>query len=213
MPRRPRLIVEDWPLHVVHRGHNKQSIFRSDDDRWKYLHDLRKSKVASHTEIHAYVLMGNHVHLLVTPRNTDSIAQLFQSMGRRYARFFNDKYQRKGALWESRYKSCLIESDRYLLACYRYIEMNPVRAGIVNHPGAYPWSSYHHNARGRLNNIISEHKNYDALGSDPERRQFAYQRLFTLPSGHTELASLRDGINHTGYCGSDGFVRKILQRR
>lgn len=215
MARKPRIIIEGWPLHVVQRGHDKQPVFFCDDDYWKYLNDLKKAKSEAGIDIHAYVLMTNHIHLLVTPKDKDSTSLLFQSLGRRYARYINDKYRRHGALWESRYKSCLIDKDSYLLGCSRYIEMNPVRAKMVNHPAAYPWSSYHHNARGKTNDLIVEHNSYKGLGSNPERRREAYQKLFVLPNDNAELEQLRTGINHSGYCGNDRFresIEKMLGR-
>jgi len=209
MARKPRIIIEGWPLHVVQRGHDKQPVFFCDDDYWKYINDLHKAKSENSVAIHAYVLMTNHVHMLITPETKKSVSSLFQNLGRRYARYVNDRYRRRGALWESRYKSCLIDQDSYLLGCSRYIEMNPVRANMVNHPAAYRWSSYQHNACGKLNDLIEEHPTYLGLGSDADKRRQAYQKMFTSPNQNREIEQLRFGLSKAGFCGNDKFQEAI----
>jgi putative transposase len=142
MPRLPRYALVDVPQHVIQRGHNRQPVFFHQDDYSLYLQCLHDAAATYHSVIHAYVLMTNHVHVLMTPHQTDSLAKVMQSLGRRYVQYINTTYHRTGTLWEGRYRASLVEAEGYLLACYRYIELNPVRAGMVPKPAAYPWSSY-----------------------------------------------------------------------
>ena len=149
MPRQLRYNLPGIPQHVIQRGNNRQATFFSDEDYMRYLADLKSACDQHQCEVHAYVLMTNHVHLLMTPHNGDGIAKTMQSLGRRYVVYINQTYRRTGTLWEGRYKAALIDSENYLLTCYRYIELNPVRAeGMVDHPGKYRWSSYRANALG-----------------------------------------------------------------
>jgi putative transposase len=160
--------------------------------------------------------MTNHVHLLVTPENIDSIGKTMQSTGCRYVHYFNAAYQRTGTLWEGRYKSLLIDSETYLFTCQRYIEMNPVRAGMVKHPGCYPWSSYRHNVMGVIDPLVSEHPLYQSLGSESAIRQSAYRSVFDLPSNEEEINRIRLLTNQEWVLGSEQFkflVRQKLNRR
>ena len=160
MPRRPRLYLPDQPQHVVVRGHNRDPILaRHEDFRFLY-RCLREAAATGMLSVHAWVFMHNHIHLLVTPENEKSLPRTMQSVGRRYAQYFNRTYHRSGALWEGRYKSALVDTDRYLLACYRYIELNPVRAGIVRKPEDYPYSSYHANGLGKTDRLVTPHQVY-----------------------------------------------------
>ncbi len=160
MPRRPRLYLPNQPQHVVVRGHNRDPVLaRPEDFRFLYT-CLRDTKEANGLAVHAWVFMHNHIHLLVTPADEHSLPRTMQSLGRRYAQYFNRTYHRSGSLWEGRYKSSLVDTERYLLACYRYIELNPVRAGIARRPEDYPYSSYHANALGKTDKLITPHAVY-----------------------------------------------------
>ena len=142
MPRRARLSIPGIPWHIIQRGNNRRACFYSPKDHQYYLTTLAEQALQHDCLIHAYVLMTNHVHLLITPARKESAAKLMKHLGQRHAQYINRSYQQSGTLWEGRFKSCLTQEDAYVLACYRYIEMNPVRATMVNHPGDYPWSSY-----------------------------------------------------------------------
>ena len=158
MPRKPRLYLPDQPQHVVVRGHNRDPVLAREDD-FRYLYKcLRDAAHQYGLAIHAWVFMHNHLHLLVTPDNKQSLPKTMQSVGRRYAQYFNRSYHRSGALWEGRYKCSLVDTERYLLECYRYIELNPVRAGIVKRPEDYAYSSYHANALGKVDVMLTPHR-------------------------------------------------------
>lgn len=181
MARQPRIVVPNLPLHVMHRGNNRQDVFENHADMYRIKKDIRKSLEKSACSLHAYVIMSNHLHLLVTPPARESIAIFMQSMANRYVRYFNSKRGRSGTIWEGRYKSCLVDSDNYLFAVYRYIEMNPLRAGIVTNLGDFRWSSYHHNVCGKVDDMLTEHELYMDLGGDVQTRCTNYQALFNAP--------------------------------
>ncbi len=177
MARLPRLTLPGYPHHVIQRGNNRQPIFRSAADR-EYLLDLlydnaRKFDVA----VHSYVLMDNHFHLLVTPRTDKGLPAMMQAVGRSYVRYFNDLHERSGTLWEGRYRSTLIQTDRYMLACMAYIDLNPVRAGMVGEAADYPWSSYGHYSGVRNDRLVTPHPLYWTLGNTPFAREAAYAEL------------------------------------
>ena len=148
MARLPRFVIPGQPQHVIVRGNNREPIFYADEDYRFYLEKLQEACQKHACDVHAYVLMTNHVHLLLTPQREDSLSKVIQMLGRYYVQYFNYTYKRTGTLWEGRYKATLIDSEVYALVCYRYIELNPVRAEMVGHPAAYPWSSYPYNALG-----------------------------------------------------------------
>jgi len=154
MARLPRFIIPDQPQHVIVRGNNRDPIFFDDVDYQFYLEKLKQACEKHECDLHAYVLMTNHVHLLITPHTQHGLGKVMQMVGRYYVQYFNHSYQRTGTLWEGRYKATLIDSERYLLTCYRYIELNPVRAGMVEHAADYPWSSYRFNASGQENTLV-----------------------------------------------------------
>ncbi len=156
MPRKPRFNLIGVPQHVIQRGNNREPCFFSEDDYRRYLEDLTVTTKKYGCRVHAYVLMTNHVHLLITPMMDSAISQCMQALGRRYVKYINHTYKRTGTLWEGRYKSSLVDSDHYLLSCMRYIELNPIRACLVDHPGEYAWSSYGVNAQGKMERIGSE---------------------------------------------------------
>lgn len=177
MARLPRLTLPGYPHHVIQRGNNRQAIFASPSDYQSLLDLMEASAAKFEVAIHAYVLMGNHFHLLATPQSADGLPQMMQSVGRRYVRQFNDAQHRTGTLWEGRYKSTLIQTDRYLLSCMAYIDLNPVRAGLVAHAADYPWSSYGHYAGVRADKLVTPHPFYWELGNTPFAREAAYADL------------------------------------
>lgn len=177
MPRRRRVHLDAVPLHIVQRGHNREPCFFDEQDYHAYLQWLGEALVREDCALHAYVLMTNQVHLLVTPASAESIPRVIIAVGRRYVQYVNHSYRRTGTLWDSRYKSSLVQAETYLLSCQRYIEMNPVRAAMVADPAEYPWSSYRHHALGVPNDILSPHDLYTALGHSDLARQQAYRAL------------------------------------
>lgn len=195
MPRPPRLELPGVPLHIIQRGNNRAACFFGDIDRRFYMKCLAKSAAGSDCAIHAYVLMTNHVHLLVTPGAHGSVAAMLQDMGRRYVRVINTIHGRTGTLWEGRFKSSLVDTERYLLTCHRYIELNPVRAGIAAHPSDYPWSSHAHYAAGRRDDLITEHAAFLGLGATPAERQTAFCELFLDDLDLATLARIREAVN------------------
>jgi putative transposase len=209
MARLPRYALPGQPQHLIQRGNNRCAIFVSDDDYQFYLECLSDAAKKTGCDVHAYVLMTNHVHLLVTPQQNESIAKMLQSVGRRYVQHFNRAYQRSGTLWEGRYKATLIDSEAYLLTCYRYIELNPVRAGMVLQPGEYPWSSYRCHTEGVVNGLITDHSLYFALGMTPDARRIAYRQLLNGDLSMTELDSIREATNKAWVLGSDRFKEEI----
>lgn len=178
MPRRPRLVLPQVPLHLIQRGNNRQICFVSDEDFRFYLDWLGEYATKAGCHIHAYALMTNHVHLLVSADQDHAPAAMMKALGQRYVQYFNKTYRRSGTLWEGRYRSCPTQAEAYLLSCQRYIELNPVRAGMVDHPGDYRWSSYRANAQGEADPQVKPHDIYQALGLDEASRQAAYRELF-----------------------------------
>mgnify|MGYP001826003121 FL=1 len=216
MPRKPRFNLPGVPQHIIQRGNNREPCFYSSDDYQKYLDDLKQSAKKYDCRIHAYVLMTNHVHLLVTPMLENGISQMMQALGRRYVNYINTSYHRTGTLWEGRYKSWLIDSEMYLLTCMCYIELNPVRAGMVDYPEEYIWSSYTQNAQCLNSGIIKNHPVYLTLGKTVEERQFVYRGLFQRYMENDLIHQVRDAINHELVLGRSEFkdkIEKILNRQ
>ncbi len=195
MPRQPRLILPDVAVHIIQRGNNRAACFRGDSDYLLYLLHLRELSLKLRCEVHAYCLMTNHVHLLMTPRSAGECIALLRDLGQRYVQYFNRHHRRTGTLWEGRFRSCLAESARYVLACYRYIELNPVRAGMVDHPGNYVWSSYTANAGRRSDSLLSPHPEYLALGADSPSRHATYLGLFEDALAPSILGAIREATN------------------
>jgi putative transposase len=211
MPRQPRYALAGFPQHVIQRGNNRSPTFYAEQDYRVYLECLAEACRTHRTALHAYVLMTNHVHLLMTPGTTNGLAKVIQSVGRRYVRYINDTYRRTGTLWEGRYKASLIDTEHYLLACYRYIEMNPVRAGMVAHPADYPWSSYRHHAGLATEACIADHAQYLGLAPTPERRAVAYRALFDVHLDPAILETIRTTTNQCLVLGNDRFKDEIEQ--
>ncbi len=180
MPRKPRLYLPGISCHVIQRGNNRDVCFAAEEDYQAYLEWLRDGAERYGCAVHAYVLMTNHVHLLVTPQDREGVSRLMQSVGRRYVQYFNHHYGRTGTLWEGRHKASLVDAERYLLTLYRYIELNPVRAGMVRVAKDYRWSSYRCNALGRHNPVITPHALFLALHRNEAKRHQTYRALFQV---------------------------------
>lgn len=211
MPRQPRYLLPGFPQHVIQRGNNRQPTFRSRRDFALYKHYLAESARNHKCSIHAYVLMTNHVHLVVTPQTATGIPKLMQSLGRRYVYYFNKTHARTGTLWEGRYKACLIDSDCYLITCCRYVELNPVRAGIVSDPTTYPHSSYCHNVGLGRDALVTPHERYLALGSNIKKRNAAYKELSERPLDCADLDKVRAATNSCLVLGSNSFCDLMEQ--
>ena len=209
MPRKPRFNLVGIPQHVIQRGNNREPCFFAEEDYQRYLDDLQESAEKYDCRVHAYILMTNHVHLLVTPMKKSGVSQMMQALGRRYVYYINKTYKRTGTLWEGRYKSSLIDSDQYLFTCMRYIELNPTRASMVNHPGEYKWSSYHINAQGVVDSLIEAHPLYLELGMNEENRQRTYRELFRHHMDNDTLHDVRESLNHELVLGRSYFKDKI----
>ncbi len=212
MARLPRFVLPGHPQHVIIRGNNRDPIFIADEDYRFYLEKLHDAAKAHGCDIHAYVLMTNHVHLLVTPQTENGIAKLIQQLGRYYVQYFNRSYRRSGTLWEGRYKASLIDSDVYALICHRYIELNPVRAGMVAHAVDYPWSSYRCHALGIDNPVLTPHALYQSLGDSAEVRQAAYRALFETALDEKTLDELRTAVNKAWVLGDSQFKLRIANQ-
>jgi len=211
MPRKPRFFIADIPTHVVQRGNNRQAIFFAENDYRVYLGWIAEAAKRWSCAVHAYVLMTNHVHLLLTPQDREGVSRLVQYVGRRYVPYVNHEYGRTGTLWEGRFKSSLVQERSYLLACYRYIELNPVRAGMVEAPADYAWSSYRSNALGEEDPILSAHADYLALGHSDSERRSAYQALFGTHLDRNIVAQVRECLQTGTPLGNDRFRAQIEQ--
>ena len=212
MARLPRLTLPGYPHHIIQRGNNRQPIFAATAD-YQVLLDLldenaRKFEVA----IHAYVLMTNHVHLLATPQTSDGLPQMMQAVGRRYVRYFNDRQKRSGTLWEGRYRSTLIQTDRYLLACMAYIDLNPVRAGLVAQARDYPWSSHGHYIGQHLDKLVTPHPLYWELGNTPFAREAAYADWVQTGISSVQQQALTDAALSGWALGEPDFVADLQKR-
>lgn len=209
MARKPRFEVVGLPQHIVQRGNNRQPCFRDDEDRRRYLADLEEALHAHDVDLHAWVLMSNHVHLLATPRTSRGVSRMMQKLGSRYVRWFNDRHERSGTLWDGRFRASLVETDSYLLACMRYIELNPVRANMVRNPGDYRWSSFAANALGCPDPLVVPHPTYLALRETVKQRCAAYRRLCAHALEERMLADIRDALASGLVLGSDDFKTRV----
>lgn len=209
MPRRARLALPGVPFHLIQRGNNRQICFFADEDYRFYLGWLAESAEKTGCHIHAYVLMTNHVHLLVSADRAEAPGAMMKSLGQRYVQYVNRVYRRSGTLWEGRFRSCPIQEEPYLFGCQRYIELNPVRAGMVEHPGDYRWSSYRANGHGENNALIRPHVLYEALGLDAPSRQAAYRELFNHELKAGILDEIRRATNGNFVLGSESFATGV----
>jgi len=209
MGRKPRFNLVGVTQHVIQRGNNREPCFYSEEDYSTYLSFLKIAADKNNCHIHAYVLMTNHVHLLMTPMQAHGISTVMQSLGKRYVQYINKVYKRTGTLWEGRYKASLVDTHNYLLTCMRYIELNPVRAGMVSLPSEYRWSSYSCNGAGNDNENIRPHPLYLALGSNEVERCFSYRELFRNKIDNELLHDIRESVNQDLVLGRDDFKDKI----
>jgi len=205
MARLPRLDLPGIPQHIVQRGNNRLPCFLDDADRHRYMAFLREALDATHVDLHAYVLMDNHAHLLATPPRAGDIGRMMQRLGRRYVRLFNARHGRTGTLWEGRYKACLVDSESYVLACYRYIELNPVRARLTDDPAAWRWSSCAAHLAGRPQPGLVPHPAWLALGSTNDDRSSAYRRLLDDAFPDDTLVQIRLYLQQQRAWGRDDF--------
>jgi putative transposase len=212
MARLPRLTVPGYPHHLIQRGNNRQAIFAGSSDYEMLLSLLDEHARKAGVAIHAYVLMSNHFHLLATPETVEAIPQMMQAVGRRYVRYFNQRQGRSGTLWEGRYKSTLIQAERYLLACMVYIDLNPVRAGIAIDPSEYPWSSHAHYIGRRNDKLLSPHPLYWDLGNTPFARDAAYADLVQSGISVQQQRALTDSALRGWALGEADYVADLQKR-
>lgn len=216
MPRRARVLLPGVTLHLIQRGNNRSACFFAEEDYQFYLEQLADQARKHDCAIHAWCLMTNHVHLLLTPAKPESAGLLMKGLGQRYVQYINRTYRRSGTLWEGRFRSCLMQEDSYVLACYRYIEMNPVRAGMVEHPAEYRWSSYRVNAQAEQSELIKPHALYQALGEAGRARAETYRELFRHQLDPGLVDQIRSATNGNYALGSSRFtaeVERVLGRR
>ena len=216
MPRKPRCYLSNVPCHVITRGNDRQACFFDTRDYQFYLEVLSDACERYKVALHAYVLMTNHVHLLMTPASEDGVSRVMQSVGRRYVQRINIKHRRTGTLWEGRHKASLVEDDAYLLACYRYIELNPVRASMVKHPIEYPWTSYFENSGAHELNIITPHSIYQRLGLTIKSQQVAYKALFKQQLQPSAINDIRTAATFSMPIGRGAFqcqIEKMVGRK
>ena len=209
MPRPRRLNIVGIPQHVTQRGNNRQECFFDDKDRERYLTIICDAAYRRECRVHAYVLMTNHVHLLVTPAIPDGVSRLMQDVGREYVRYFNRRYRRSGTLWEGRHKSSLVDSDAYCLICYRYIELNPVRAHMVDLPQDYRWSSHAANAYGHLDGLVNPHLQWMALGDSHRARFMAFRKLSSETLRDSDLDFIRRSNRKGIVLGRSEFKKTV----
>ncbi|MEP7262596.1 MAG: transposase [Usitatibacter sp.] len=198
------------PVHIRQRGHNRSACFARPSDYELYLGLIEEFGRVHECLIHSYVLMTNHIHLLATPLRPDSASEMMRSVNQRYVQHFNRRLKRTGSLWEGRFRSSLVDSESYLLVCHRYIEMNPLRAGMVSAPGLYPWSSYGANAEGAPSSLVTPHPLYSALGATPGDRQLRYRGLFRAPLTQLQLDSIRGAVGSDRPLGGEAFLKAML---
>ena len=210
MPRaNRRSLLPGYPLHVLQRGHNRSRCFTTDADHGLYLGLLQEYSKRHACPIHAYVLMTNHIHMLVTPPDIPAISRLMRDVNQIYGQSLNRKNDRCGSVWQGRFKASLVDSKAYFLTCQRYIELNPVRAGMVVEPGGYAWSSYGTNGEGRASTFVTPHRRYLELGTSPGSRQAFYRGLFGEVIPEEEISKIRTAIHRNRPLGDDEFVQEI----
>ena len=216
MARLPRYVLPGQPQHVIQRGNNRAAVFFRDEDYRLYLHYLGEACMRHCCEVHAYVLMSNHVHLLLTPGDESGISKVMQSLGSRYAQYVNSTYRRTGTLWDGRYRSTVVDPDVFLLPCMHYVELNPVRTDIVSHPRLYRWSSYRCNAEGEPDLVVRTHAAYERLAETPGARQEKYRALARVSPDEETFAAIRNATNKGWVLGGSAFrerLEAVLNRR
>lgn len=212
MARKSRFYLQNIPAHVMQRGHNREAIFFKEVDYFEYLKILKKVADQFECQIHAYVLMTNHVHFLLTPAQSNSISLFFKYLNHGYVNYINKTYQRSGTLWGGRHKGCIIDSSAYFLRCMQYIELNPVRAKMVNHPNDYPWSSYKANALGAFSVILTSHKEYLSLSQQREIRLEQYCQLLASQITIEQLNQLKNNL-HSGTPMGDPTFKAMVETK
>lgn len=216
MARLSRFLIPGYPQHLIQRGNNRERILVDEDDYWFLWERLVEGAAKNGCAVHAYVLMPDHFHLVATPSTENGLSKLLQSLGRYYVQYFNRRYDRTGTLWEGRYRATLLDPDTYLLTCSRYVELNPVRKGLVKSPGDYGWSSFACNTGSQDDALVTPHPCYLALGDDPTGRAEAYRASFHTPLDRATLQGIRDSTNKAWVLGDAVFVDRIaaqLNRR
>ncbi len=211
MARLPRICPPGIPQHIIQRGTNRQACFAAEEDFSAYAHWLQESSKTYRVAVHAWVFMTNHVHLLVTPETPNGLSKMMQTLGRHYVRYFNHTYRRTGTLWEGRYKSCVVDEAHYFLTCQKYIELNPVRAGMVQAPEDYPWSSFRRHGLGLPAKLSTPHPLYMALGPTDRQRSNAYRNLFKHDLDNQIISEIRQATNQGMALGNDRFKEQIEQ--
>jgi putative transposase len=209
MARLARLVIPHQPHHVIQIGNDSQLIFRDTDDHIAFLRWLREAAKLFKVAIHAYVLMPTHLHLLVTPSDELGLGRMMQWIGRHYVPYFNSKYQRAGTLWQGRYKATVIDAEQYLIACSRYIELQPVQSGIVDAPADYLWSSYAHHAGIKPDPLVNDHSIYWKLGNTPFDREAIYKQLVEEGLTKEEVAMLNEATLKGWALGSEKFKMRL----
>ena len=212
MPRRARIAVAGVPWHIIQRGNNRTDCFLRAKDYIKFLDILTQNAADCGCKVHAYVLMSNHTHLLVTPSEIDSVPNLMKHLGQRYVQYFNRTHKRSGTLWEGRFRSCITQSARYIFACYQYIELNPVRAGMVTRPGDYPWSSFGCNGLGHSDALVTPHEVYMGLGKTNSERRHEYRARFHARLDDQLIDNLRRATNGNYVLGTAKFLKETSSK-
>ncbi len=209
MPRRPRVFLPGQPVHLIQRGHNRSKVFHGPGDAKAYLSWLQEAAAKHGLDIHAYVLMPNHVHLLASPASEEALPKALHDVNWHYTRHINAAHNRSGSLWDGRYKACIVEADAYLMACSRYIEFNPVRAGLAPDPASYRWSSHKANAEGVANTLLTPHPLYIGLGATAAARAAAYRGICKDELPGATINAIRTATNGGWALGKDAFAAKI----
>jgi len=209
MARKPRVDPGGYTYHVTQRGNNRDACFFAEEDYRFYRDCIKQSADKYAVAVHAYVLMTNHVHLLVTTKQNGDLSRFMQHIGRRYVRYVNHAYKRSGTLWEGRFKSSVVDVEHYLLACYRYIELNPVRAGMTQRPSEYPWSSARWHGFGLKDEIVKDHPIYGALGATKEARTIAYRELFRTEMDEDLIHEMGETFSQEKMLGSSRFLAQV----
>jgi putative transposase len=209
MARKPRFTLPGYPQHIIQRGLDRQACFFAVEDYRLYLELMQEAAGKYDCHVHAYVLMTNHVHMLVTPQQSLGVSFMMQRLAQRYVRTMNSTYRRTGTLWDGRYKAGLVDTGRYLLTCMRYIELNPVRATMVSHPAEYAWSSYRHNGQGSPDKVIKSHPFYIQLDKQQQKRCAAYRAMFATHIEADLLSEIRNTLNQELVLGSGAFRKQV----
>jgi putative transposase len=209
MPRRARIMLPGIPVHVVQRGNNRQRCFYEEQDRSFYLVHLARLLGRHQCALHAYCLMTNHVHLLLTSSSAEGCGRLMKDIGQLHSQYVNRTYGRSGSLWEGRFRSCLVQTEDYLFSCYRYIELNPVRAGLARDAGDYPWSSYRANVECSDDRLITPHEEFLRLGLTSDERQAAYRGLFAQELPASRIKEIREATNGNVALGDKSFRERM----